>query len=122
MLTPDSDALLQSDIIGWEKTVARTEPSLPRRARSGGIRSGAISAVTVLVFLVLWWIAANLALVSPVFLPGPAAVLQQAIAVTRDGYVEFHASATRRREPRPRARGACRGSDRSAFRWDSRWD
>jgi len=88
MLTPDSDALLQSDIIGWEKPAVRAEPSLPRRARSGRVRSGAVSAVTVLVFFVLWWIAAKLALVSPVFLPGPAAVLQQAIAVTRDGYVD----------------------------------
>jgi hypothetical protein len=83
----EPETLLQVDIVGWEKAVARTETAVPSRAPIR-VGAGPVSAVTVLVLLVLWWIAARQALVSPVFLPGPSAVLQQAIAVTRDGYVD----------------------------------
>ena len=87
MLTMESDALLQVDVVSCEKAAARVEAAPPGRPPFA-IRTGAISVVTVLVLLALWWIAARLELVSPVFLPGPAAVLDQAIAVTRDGYVD----------------------------------
>ena len=87
MLTPESDALLQSDIIGWEKTWRAPNPRC--RGARAAVRSGQAQYPRLRFWssVVLWWIAAKLALVSPVFLPGPAAVLQQAIAVTRDGYV-----------------------------------
>ena len=86
-LSTEGDALLQADLVGWEKAVARAEAVRPTRP-AARISTGTISLVTVLVFLVLWWIAARLELVSPVFLPGPAAVLRQAIAVAHDGYVD----------------------------------
>jgi len=83
----EPETLLQVDIVGWEKTPARTE-TVPLQRAPIRIGPGTVSAVTVLAFLALWWIAARLSLVSPVFLPSPAAVLQQAITVTADGYVD----------------------------------
>jgi taurine transport system permease protein len=47
-----------------------------------------VSAATVLVLLAVWWAAAELRLVSPVFLPGPADVLRQAVVLVSKGYMD----------------------------------
>lgn len=79
--------MLLPELDGWDGAAAREEPPAQNTPRAG-ISAGAVSAVTVIVFIVLWWIAARLDLVSPVFLPGPVEVLRQAVVVTRDGYVD----------------------------------
>ena len=81
------EVLFDADLIGSEKSVAREESRRPRR-KSIGIPAGAISTVTVLVLMVLWWVAAASEVVSPVFLPRPDAVFWQSIVVARDGYVD----------------------------------
>jgi taurine transport system permease protein len=47
-----------------------------------------ISAVTILVVLAAWALSARLQLVSPVFLPSPAAVWTKFIVVINDGFVD----------------------------------
>ncbi|WP_192251901.1 ABC transporter permease subunit [Mesorhizobium caraganae] len=61
--------------------------SRPRPKRSW-ISSRAVSAVTILVVLAAWAMSARLQLVSPVFLPSPAAVWTKFIVVARDGFVD----------------------------------
>lgn len=56
----------------------------PRRAVSARL----ISAVTILILLAGWAISAQLKLVSPVFLPSPAAVWAKFVVVARDGFVD----------------------------------
>lgn len=59
-------------------------PSVRRRRFS----ARAISLLTILAMLALWQLAASLALVSPVFLPPPAAVARKFVAVATDGFVD----------------------------------
>ncbi len=47
-----------------------------------------ISAATIATLFVLWWAAAALELVSPVFLPSPLAVARKAMIVATAGYVD----------------------------------
>ncbi|AZO17641.1 ABC transporter permease subunit [Mesorhizobium sp. M2A.F.Ca.ET.043.05.1.1] len=47
-----------------------------------------VSAITILVLLAAWTAAASLQLVSPVFLPSPAAVWAKFVVVARDGFVD----------------------------------
>jgi taurine transport system permease protein len=47
-----------------------------------------VSAVTILVLLSAWTASASLQLVSPVFLPSPAAVWAKFVVVARDGFVD----------------------------------
>lgn len=61
--------------------------SRPRPERSW-ISSRAVSAVTILVVLAAWALSVRLQLVSPVFLPSPAAVWTKFIVVARDGFVD----------------------------------
>ena len=60
----------------------------PRRSAAGQGRVRWISAATIAALVLVWWIASALALVSPVFLPSPVAVVQKAIAVATVGYVD----------------------------------
>lgn len=53
--------------------------------RAAWLSSRQISAVTVVVLIVAWAVAARLQLVSPVFLPSPAAVAQKFVTVATDG-------------------------------------
>lgn len=61
--------------------------SQPVRKRRG-VSSRAISAVTILAALAAWALSARLQLVSPVFLPSPAAVWTKFIVVIKDGFVD----------------------------------
>ncbi|TPN84114.1 ABC transporter permease subunit [Mesorhizobium sp. CU2] len=56
----------------------------PRRAVSARL----VSLITILILLAAWTIAAQLKLVSPVFLPSPAAVWTKFVVVARDGFVD----------------------------------
>lgn len=57
----------------------------PKRA---GLSARLISALTILVLLAAWALSAWLHLVSPVFLPSPAAVWAKFVVVARDGFVD----------------------------------
>lgn len=64
-------------------------PAQPRRRRTfRGVDPRAVSAVTLAALLAAWWLAAHLRLTSPVFLPGPEAVLAKLVSVWRDGFVD----------------------------------
>lgn len=84
---PEAEAMINADVVAWEKAIARDEPQRKRPGRIG-IRAGIISGLTVSALLGLWWAAAAIGVVSPVFLPPPDAVFRQAVAVARDGYVD----------------------------------
>jgi len=56
----------------------------PKRAVSARL----VSAITILVLLAVWTVSASLQLVSPVFLPSPAAVWAKFIVVAREGFVD----------------------------------
>ncbi|SFP13916.1 taurine transport system permease protein [Mesorhizobium sp. NFR06] len=47
-----------------------------------------VSAITILMLLAAWTVSASLQLVSPVFLPSPAAVWAKFVVVARDGFVD----------------------------------
>ncbi|RWC54491.1 ABC transporter permease subunit [Mesorhizobium sp.] len=59
-----------------------------RSPKRKGVSARAVSAVTILAVLALWALSARLQLVSPVFLPSPAAVWTKFVTVTRDGFVD----------------------------------
>ncbi|CDX13721.1 taurine transporter subunit; membrane component of ABC superfamily [Mesorhizobium sp. ORS 3324] len=61
--------------------------SRPRPKRPG-VSARLISALTILVLLAAWTVSAHLQLVSPVFLPSPAAVWAKFVVVARDGFVD----------------------------------
>ncbi|TIT84565.1 MAG: ABC transporter permease subunit, partial [Mesorhizobium sp.] len=61
--------------------------SRPRRNRRG-VSARLISAITLLALLAAWAASAELQLVSPVFLPSPAAVWAKFVTVARDGFVD----------------------------------
>lgn len=61
--------------------------SRPRPKRTG-VSAHAVSAATILALLAVWALSARLQLVSPVFLPSPAAVWSKFISVARDGFVD----------------------------------
>ncbi|AZV18893.1 MULTISPECIES: ABC transporter permease subunit [unclassified Mesorhizobium] len=65
-------------------SVPWSRPSPKRK----GVSARAVSAVTILMVLALWALSARLQLVSPVFLPSPAAVWNKFITVARDGFVD----------------------------------
>jgi len=60
-------------------------PAAPKRK---GVSARMISAVTILVVLAVWALSARLQLVSPVFLPSPAAVWNKFFVVANDGFVD----------------------------------
>lgn len=68
-----------------ERTSPRRRGAGPSRARIG---SRTASAVTIAVLLIAWAVAAELQLVSPVFLPTPDAVIRKFISVAREGFVD----------------------------------
>ncbi len=65
-------------------SVPWSRPTRKRRVVSSRI----ISAATILVVLATWALSARLQLVSPVFLPSPAAVWSKFIVVINDGFVD----------------------------------
>ena len=65
-------------------SVPWSQPSPKRK----GVSARMISAVTILLVLAAWALSARLQLVSPVFLPSPAAVWHKFIVVVSDGFVD----------------------------------
>ncbi|TGQ51492.1 ABC transporter permease subunit [Mesorhizobium sp. M1C.F.Ca.ET.193.01.1.1] len=61
--------------------------SRPRPKRAG-VSARLVSALTILALLAAWTVSAELQLVSPVFLPSPAAVWAKLVVVARDGFVD----------------------------------
>lgn len=89
MTTSDSEAGTFRSIDDARATGSRSAAQKQRSTKGWFTISGrAVSVLTILALLVIWWVAARLSLVSPLFLPGPFAVLRQAAAVSRDGYVD----------------------------------
>ncbi len=74
-----------SGLVRSERTSSRRPGAGPNRARIG---SRTVSAVTIAVLLIAWAVAAELQLVSPVFLPTPDAVIRKFISVAREGFVD----------------------------------
>lgn len=67
----------------------KTTVTQQARTRSLGLfGTRAISVVTILALIALWWGAASLKLVSPVFLPSPAQVLSKFFTVAQNGFVD----------------------------------
>ncbi len=66
----------------------REAPAEPGRAYGapGQGTSGAISVVTVLALLVLWWAVTAAGLIKPLFLPSPQAVAQRFLRVLEEGF------------------------------------
>ena len=71
-----------------DETDALSVPWSPSRPKRRGVSARAVSAVTILAVLAAWTLAARLQLVSPVFLPSPAAVWAKFVSVARDGFVD----------------------------------
>ena len=80
-----------SDVIETHSATVSQRETQPKLVRVPGFGVGekptiAISIVTAIVCLALWWLVAELGLVSHLFLPRPDEVLTQIGVVYRDGY------------------------------------
>jgi taurine transport system permease protein len=73
---------------GTGETDAISVPWSRPRQRRRAVSSRVISAATILVVLAAWALSARLQLVSPVFLPSPAAVWTKFIVVINAGFVD----------------------------------
>ncbi|AZO65280.1 MULTISPECIES: ABC transporter permease subunit [unclassified Mesorhizobium] len=71
-----------------DETDALSVPWSRQRPKRGRVSARVVSTVTILAVLAAWALSARLQLVSPVFLPSPAAVWIKFIAVVRDGFVD----------------------------------
>ncbi len=71
-----------------QRSWLREAPALPGQAYGapGQGTSGAISVVTVLALLVLWWAVTAAGLIKPLFLPSPQAVAQRFLRVLEEGF------------------------------------
>lgn len=70
------------------KETPAARPGRTRKRLSEDRKVRLVSLVTIVALLFAWWAAAGLQLVSPVFLPSPAAVLGKLVAVATTGYVD----------------------------------
>jgi taurine transport system permease protein len=73
---------------GTGETDALSVPWSRPRPKRRAVSSRVISTATILVVLAAWALSARLQLVSPVFLPSPAAVWTKFIVVINDGFVD----------------------------------
>jgi taurine transport system permease protein len=73
---------------GWLGRRLGAAPAGPGEAYGApGQGSGVlISLVTVLALLALWWLVTSFGYIKPLFLPAPAAVVAQFVAVAQDGF------------------------------------
>jgi taurine transport system permease protein len=90
---PDAGGLAAGRAVA-EDAIRVAPRSRRRRLRRTGARifpAGKINAVrvaTVLAVLLAWTLATTFQLVPPLFLPSPAAIATQAVAVARDGFAD----------------------------------
>lgn len=84
------EALARAGAGIFHEALARESDGAARSPRRRARRdyAAAVSVAAVAVLIAVWWIAADLKLVSPVFLPGPADVLRQAVALASKGYMD----------------------------------
>jgi taurine transport system permease protein len=68
--------------------VARPQRRLTLGSLRGEPQAAVMAALTVAGLLLAWWLATRLALVSPVFLPSPGAVVTKAARLVSEGYVD----------------------------------
>ncbi|TGQ74576.1 MAG: taurine ABC transporter permease TauC [Mesorhizobium sp.] len=73
---------------GIDKTEGLSVPWSRPRPKRAGVSARAVSAVTILAVLAAWALSARLQLVSPVFLPSPAAVWSKFLSVAQNGFVD----------------------------------
>jgi taurine transport system permease protein len=71
-----------------EETEIDNAPERRQRTRRPADITLIVSAITIVVLIGLWSLAAALALVSPVFLPSPAAVLKSSYNLVTVGFVD----------------------------------
>lgn len=62
--------------------------TFPAKVATPFLTTRRLSALTIIVLLIVWAIAASLKLVSPVFLPSPQQVLNKFISVSQNGFVD----------------------------------
>ncbi|WP_230414366.1 taurine ABC transporter permease TauC [Collimonas silvisoli] len=67
---------------------ARQRRRVPKAKAGYAISERGITLLTVAALLGLWWLVSALALLPPLFLPSPLAVLQKFKAVALDGFVD----------------------------------
>lgn len=72
----------------WQGRHQATDTTAAQRKTGFVISDRGITLLTVLALLGLWWLLSALALVPPLFLPSPLAVLQKFKAVALDGFVD----------------------------------
>ncbi|WP_211474250.1 taurine ABC transporter permease TauC [Collimonas humicola] len=70
----------------WQ--TGRRSPAVARPRTGFAISDRGITLLTVLGLLALWWLVSALALVPPLFLPSPLAVLQKFKTVALQGFVD----------------------------------
>ncbi len=80
-----------SDIILAEFKSGTAAEDTPRivamhNADIGNGKTKLISLATILILLAVWWLVTSLKLVTPLFLPTPAEVVTQLVAIIEDGY------------------------------------
>jgi taurine transport system permease protein len=71
-----------------ELTAGQRQQSWPKIKLGYAISERSVTLLTVAALLGLWWLLSALALVPPLFLPSPLAVLQKFKAVAIDGFVD----------------------------------
>jgi taurine transport system permease protein len=71
-----------------ELTAGQRQQSWPKIKPGYAISERSITLLTVAALLGFWWLLSALALVPPLFLPSPLAVLQKFKAVAIDGFVD----------------------------------
>jgi taurine transport system permease protein len=64
------------------------EPAAGRDAVPGQGGTVAISVVSTVVLLFLWWLVTDLQLVKPLFLPAPGAILARLVRVRHEGFAD----------------------------------
>jgi taurine transport system permease protein len=85
-LTAETLARIEAE--GGIDPLLGTGGSAPERSRRSPVLARLVSAVTLLALLFAWWAAARAQWVSPVFLPGPEAVLAKFAAVLTAGFAD----------------------------------
>lgn len=81
---------VSADTRSYDEAVADKSSVTRRMGTVSSWFSGtrAISVATLIALLAIWWVAASLKLVSPVFLPSPAQVLTKFFIVAQNGFVD----------------------------------